>query len=487
MESAAKYWLVNSISLNGDAYSTGSTYIYKKRDVDGTVGKLYWGPLWDFDFAWNNNSITEGFKTNGKWTKAMLYDTEEGGFVQQVKEYWPEMREELLTLTAEGGVIDGYYEETWRSAEQDSLINRPGQDVDYKEEVEKLKTWINERVAWVDENLELLDNLIHKVTMIADGEVFREIFIDDGDRIDIVHVAGEEEYPEKEGYIFLGWLDENGEIVDLSQPVYRDMTLTASYVSEEEATHATDIGFRVTDGIARYYPFAHAYIIPFEVMPTDAQDKVVEWSSSDETFATVDESGIIYFEDPGDEPRQVTITAKLKYGTTREFTFTATNGTLPAPVSIRPEKEEIQMNVGEQSMATIVTDPSPAKINSYSYYSDDENVAKVEPSGVITAVGTGETFVHITITSYLDDEIELETTVKVVVSEVQPDPDPDPDPEPKPVPPDKPDDPAKPDKSDIPETGDENPDTFFLWTAAAAAVCIPLILVQRRRKRRKDI
>ena len=51
MESAARYWLVNQLSNNLDAYATGSTYVYKKRDTEDTPGKLFWGPLWDFDFA----------------------------------------------------------------------------------------------------------------------------------------------------------------------------------------------------------------------------------------------------------------------------------------------------------------------------------------------------------------------------------------------------------------------------------------------------
>ena len=41
------YWWVQAFSINGDAFGTSSTYMYKKKN-----DKLYWGPLWDFDFAW---------------------------------------------------------------------------------------------------------------------------------------------------------------------------------------------------------------------------------------------------------------------------------------------------------------------------------------------------------------------------------------------------------------------------------------------------
>jgi spore coat protein CotH len=47
IDSMINYYIVESMSENGDAFRNGSTYLYKKRD-----GKLYWGPLWDFDIAW---------------------------------------------------------------------------------------------------------------------------------------------------------------------------------------------------------------------------------------------------------------------------------------------------------------------------------------------------------------------------------------------------------------------------------------------------
>lgn len=46
VDSAARYWWVQEFTANQDAFITPSTYLYKKRD-----GKLYWGPLWDFDKA----------------------------------------------------------------------------------------------------------------------------------------------------------------------------------------------------------------------------------------------------------------------------------------------------------------------------------------------------------------------------------------------------------------------------------------------------
>ena len=49
IRSAADYWWVQEFSGNTDAYITNSTYLYKERN-----GKLYWGPLWDFDLSLGN-------------------------------------------------------------------------------------------------------------------------------------------------------------------------------------------------------------------------------------------------------------------------------------------------------------------------------------------------------------------------------------------------------------------------------------------------
>ena len=89
IDSAANYWLVNTFNDNGDGYGTGSTYIYKKRDtiVDGErqTGKLYWGPLWDFDFAWYYDEESDTIDLKTDWVRAMMADTGDGGFVDQVQ------------------------------------------------------------------------------------------------------------------------------------------------------------------------------------------------------------------------------------------------------------------------------------------------------------------------------------------------------------------------------------------------------------------
>lgn len=421
VKSAAAYWLINEASLNSDAYITGSTYIYKKRDTDGTVGRLYWGPLWDFDYAWDNRDITEGFTVPHEWLKPMFCDRGEGGFTEEIKAQWPILRSCLMELIAEGGVIDQYYEETKHSAEQDRIINHAGEEYDYRDKVEKLKNWIAARVAWMDENMYLVDDLVHQLTFVGDEGVFDLQFIENGRSPEEL-----EDHPEKEGYTFLGWADEDGNYIDTRTQIVRDMTVRAQYVSDSEATHGKDIAFRKDSDVISYNIHASSYQIDYCVLPRDAADQKVEWSSSDESYASVDENGIITFRGPG----QVTVTASLKYGKTREFTLTVMEGEVPVPRQIIPERETIRMRPGDTDLITVSTEPAAARIFEYVYEPEDESVVRADEYGILTAVGEGETSVRVY--AYGGDywggnpDI-LETAVNVIVAEAEPEPEPEPE------------------------------------------------------------
>ena len=424
VDTAAKYWLVNIISLNNDAYSTGSTYIYKDRDPeDGGVSKLYWGPLWDFDFAWTRNKIYTGFNAGHKWNKPMFYDKKEGGFLEAVYRYWPKMRTALEKMIEAGGLIDKYAQETRASALADHEALDPSHAFEFDEAVEELKTWIRNRIDWVNENFYLLDDLVHRVTFMADGEVFAYDFMEEAD-----YVNGKEAYPEKDGYTFMGWMDEDGNIIDSQINVTRDMVLTAKYVPDDSLSHATDIAFSKASDVIRNSMFMKTYQIPYVVIPEDAEDKRVKWTSSDSNLASVDEDGFVRY----NGPCEVTFTAQLRHGTTRTFTLTVlemSDDPYPFPVSIYPEQERISLQVGEQSPFTIKTDPEVSKIRDYEYRSDDPEIVTVDENGVLTAAGPGSTKVHVRIRAHDENEEDfyLETYVTVVVSKTEPEPVPKPD------------------------------------------------------------
>lgn len=434
IESAAKYWLVQAFSSNADAYTTSSTYIYKVRDKDGKEGKLYWGPLWDFDYGWDNIPTTEGFILEHEWLFPLFSDKEKGGFVDEVKKQWTEMRPSIVKMIEDGGLIDQYCAETKTSAEQDYLINGKGDpDYSYEENVKTLKDWIRGRLDWVDANISQIDDLVYTVTFISDGEVYDKSFKESGK-----YVSLDDKQPKKDGYVFIGWEDENGKTIEKEIQVTGDITLTAKFIPDSEATHIQDIALRRDCDIIPRNNYFTSYYTDFEIVPVDAQEREIEWTSSDESYATVDQNGIIKYNGAG----TVTVTAKLRNGNTRKFTLTVTDDIIPDAESISPEKDSFEMTVGELTPIMIETDPSPAYIGSLQYVSLDEDVITVDDYGVLNAVAPGETKVRVS--TRIDNE-ELKTFVDVKVSGGSPEPEPAPDPEPTPDPKPTPDPEPTPD------------------------------------------
>jgi len=90
VESAIGYYLVNELFKNVDGNLRLSTYLYKKRD-----GKLFFGPVWDFDLAlgnvnYNGADNPEGWHTRtAQWFTRLFQDP---AFAARVKARWNELR-----------------------------------------------------------------------------------------------------------------------------------------------------------------------------------------------------------------------------------------------------------------------------------------------------------------------------------------------------------------------------------------------------------
>ncbi len=413
IESAAKYWLVNEFTKNNDAFATGSTYIYKRRDADGVVSKIYWGPLWDFDFAYDRNFTVDDFSAGHLWIQALFCHREEGGLRDEILKQWPVMKAAAEELLQDGGIIDQYYAETLASAEKDLQINHADEDLTYKEYVDNMKQWITDRVAWMDAHIGEIDDLVHKIRYIVDDELWDSELVEHNQEAKLVR-----QRPEKDGFVFLGWADEDGQPVESEFRPARDTILTAQYISEDEAILAQDIVFRKASDIIRP-GYVRAYTIDYRIIPTNAQDQMIQWTSSNEAFATIDEFGMVKYNalDEGTTSVTVTFTGTLRSGLSRDFTLTILQGSLPAAETIVPVEDKIMLDIGEQHGFVITTDPDPAVIDSYEYSSADESIATIDESGVITAVGYGKTIVKLSATvSQGGEETVLEAKIKVTVA-----------------------------------------------------------------------
>ncbi len=248
------HYLLQEFSKNGD-FGSGSTYLYKKRN-----GKLYWGPVWDFDFvAWG--AYATNYTVDGALEKFSLVDTcpwfgtlirNDAAFKEKVIERWKVLSDILKGVAEEGGYLDQCKEKLYYSAlanyqvrgsylmqsdgywgDDIELVDDEGNPytLNYGNEVERLKNYIKIGALWMDENISKIDEFSSfddypAVPFLVDGEVVAEVSFDG--RKGCLKVDEIPEPPEKEGYILKGWyyVDEDGvecKLHDYSYPYYYDM------------------------------------------------------------------------------------------------------------------------------------------------------------------------------------------------------------------------------------------------------------------------
>ena len=164
------YLIVNELTKNPDAYRL-STFLYKKRDDLG--GKLFMGPIWDFDLALGNvnyctNGNPEGFVFEYNsicpedywlipfWWKRMLEDPL---FVQRLNDRWKALRKTVYSTEKLWSDIDSMSnllsESQARNFKEWPVLGTyiwPNFYVSktYNEEILWLKNWVKLRTAWLD-------------------------------------------------------------------------------------------------------------------------------------------------------------------------------------------------------------------------------------------------------------------------------------------------------------------------------------------------
>lgn len=168
------FFIVNEISKNVDGYRI-STFLYKERFSEG--GEIVAGPLWDFNLAWGNADYCDGGLTTGWehdfnsvcggggglqnpfWWTRLLEDPE---YVHLTNCRWQELRQDVLNTDSLMLWIDSmalYLDE----AQQRNYTKWPILGIylwpnnfvgaTYAEEIQYLKDWTTQRLAWLDANM----------------------------------------------------------------------------------------------------------------------------------------------------------------------------------------------------------------------------------------------------------------------------------------------------------------------------------------------
>ncbi|MEJ6695191.1 MAG: CotH kinase family protein [Chitinophagales bacterium] len=166
------FFIMNEVSKNVDGFRL-STYMYKDKDSKG--GKLTLGPLWDFNLAFGNADYCQGGSSAGWgsdfntycadqyvipfWWNKLMTDTT---YTNELKCRWDSLRVHQFHTDSIFENIDDLTLNLDES-QQRNFSKWPVLDTyvwpnnyvgsSYANEMSYLKTWIGERMIWLDDNM----------------------------------------------------------------------------------------------------------------------------------------------------------------------------------------------------------------------------------------------------------------------------------------------------------------------------------------------
>ncbi|MBK8955225.1 MAG: CotH kinase family protein [Saprospiraceae bacterium] len=169
------YFLLTELSRNIDAYKASSFFYKEKLEEDGSKGQLKAGPVWDYNFAFGNASFCSGAQTNGWMYDGCMPATlptpvmwrrllQDSNYTNAVKCRYLELRKTILDTHYLFSLLNHYAFDTLDAAQKRHfakwriLGTNPGGfnayiASSYPDEMNRLKTWIRNRLNWMDANL----------------------------------------------------------------------------------------------------------------------------------------------------------------------------------------------------------------------------------------------------------------------------------------------------------------------------------------------
>lgn len=204
-------------------------------------------------------------------------------------------------------------------------------------------------------------------------------------------------------------VDENGVITAVGRG-----TATISVISRDGAARnsvkvtvkalPTEVRFKNSE-----YTLALGKTIKFAatVRPSNADDKRLIWSSSDESIATVNSSGTVRAHSAG----VVTITAACKADPTVSGSVQV-NCVQPIQ-SIKLAEDAFDLLEGETAQLKPAFTPADATVSAIKYTSSNISVCTVDQNGLVTAVGSGTA--KVTVSSLENSSRKASATVNVYV------------------------------------------------------------------------
>ncbi len=127
------------------------------------------------------------------------------------------------------------------------------------------------------------------------------------------------------------------------------------------------------------------------VEPDNATNPNVLWRSYDEAIATVDEFGIV----TGVAEGETTVVVMSENGGLTDRAEITVTGYI-AVTGVTVEPKTLELTIGNTGQLTATVEPEDASNKTISWASDDDEIATVSDTGLVTAVAEGTIFITVT-------------------------------------------------------------------------------------------
>ena len=139
------WWLVHEVCINGEPGHPKSSYMYKERD-----GKLYAGPLWDFDWGTFTPDVNSAIIANTIWYGYLFRYAE---FKTAVKKRWGEVKSIYESVSV-------YLDEQAEALRESNEVNinmwpitqvvNGDESMSYDQAITRMKDSFNHRISSID-------------------------------------------------------------------------------------------------------------------------------------------------------------------------------------------------------------------------------------------------------------------------------------------------------------------------------------------------
>ena len=233
VDSFVRKYLLEEVTANYDG-GVASSYFYK--DSDTIDGRLYAGPVWDYDVSWGNSPAYLGqistsperlsrlasHSDSSVWFQSLYHKPEAyekivSCYAQEISPYLTLLADEILPMLDEITAASAAMDQV-RWEEQ---YARNGYSGDRSEQITFIADYIKARKDFLDQAW-IAQIPVHTVTLLIEGAVYDTLYVLDNDTLP--------EFPQvpAEHANVVAWTSaEDGSLPDHTMPVTKDMTFQA--------------------------------------------------------------------------------------------------------------------------------------------------------------------------------------------------------------------------------------------------------------------